>query len=68
MAQDRASVDLRNIRHRVENARSDKAWQLLPLSKKIRLLLEERLDQIEKEAQDLEEDPTEKPEKKQSGK
>lgn len=49
MAQDRTSIDLSEIRERIENARSDPLWKELSLSKKVRILLVERLEQIEKD-------------------
>jgi hypothetical protein len=45
----RVPIDLTDLRERIENARSDSAWRELSLSKKARILLQERLDQIEKE-------------------
>ncbi len=48
MAQDRVTVDLTDLRERIEDVRSDPAWKELSLSKKVRILLQERLDQIEK--------------------
>jgi hypothetical protein len=50
MKADRISIDLTNLRERVENTRNDSAWKALSLSKKVRILLEERLDEIEREA------------------
>lgn len=49
MAQDRVPIDLTDMRARIEDARSDLIWKELSLSKKVRILLQERLDQIEKE-------------------
>jgi hypothetical protein len=45
----RVPIDLSDIRERIENARSDSAWRELSLSKKVRILLQERLEQIEEE-------------------
>lgn len=45
----RVPIDLTDLRERIENARLDSAWKELSLSKKARILLQERLDQIEKE-------------------
>ena len=50
MKADRISIDLTSLRERVENTRNDSAWKALSLSKKVRILLEERLDEIEREA------------------
>lgn len=41
----RTSVDLSGIRERIEKLRPDSAWKELSLSKKIKLLLKERLEQ-----------------------
>lgn len=48
MSQNRASVDLTGIRQRIEEARSDPLWKQLSMSKKLRILIEERLDQIDR--------------------
>lgn len=47
----RVPIDLTDLRERIDNARSDSAWKELSLSKKARILLQERLEQIEKERQ-----------------
>lgn len=44
---DRISVDVSDIRERVENCRDDVAWTELPLAAKLRVLIRERLEQIE---------------------
>ena len=46
---DRLTIDISNLRDRIEVARSDAAWKQLSLNKKIQVLLEERLDAIEAE-------------------
>ncbi len=45
--QNRASVDLSDIRERIENARSDPLWKEISMSKKLRILIQEGLKQIE---------------------
>ncbi|BBD63541.1 hypothetical protein NIES2109_64160 (plasmid) [Nostoc sp. HK-01] len=49
MAQERTSIDLSELRERIENARPDPLWKELSLSKKVRILLIERLEQIEQQ-------------------
>ncbi len=49
MAQDRISIDISDLRERIENARPDPLWKELSLSKKVRILLIEQLEQVEKE-------------------
>ena len=44
---DRISIDVSDIREVVENCRSDVAWTELPLSAKLRVLIKERLAQLE---------------------
>jgi hypothetical protein len=46
---DRISVDVSDIRDQIEACRDDFAWAELPLAAKIRVLLRERLEQIEAE-------------------
>jgi hypothetical protein len=46
---DRISVDVRDLKEAVEACRSDAAWSELPLSAKIRVLVKERLEQINSE-------------------
>lgn len=46
---DRISVDVSDIRERVEACRDDVAWTELPLAAKLRVLIRERLEQIEEE-------------------
>jgi len=45
----RTPIDVSDIKDRIENCRDDVAWRELALSAKIRVLLIERLEQIEKE-------------------
>lgn len=52
---DRISVDVSDIRERVENCRNDVAWSELPLAAKLRVLIIERLAQVEKQAQENQE-------------
>jgi hypothetical protein len=47
--QDRLNIDLKGLRGRIENHRSDAAWQALSMAKKIRLLIEAGLEQTERE-------------------
>lgn len=44
---DRISVDVSDIRERVESCRDDVAWTELPLAAKLRVLIRERLEQLE---------------------
>ncbi|NEO86730.1 MAG: hypothetical protein F6J87_21100 [Spirulina sp. SIO3F2] len=44
---DRISIDVSDIREQIEQCREDVAWSELPLSAKIRVLVRERLAQIE---------------------
>lgn len=44
---DRTTINLTSVKERIENLRSDNAWRALPLSKKVVLLLEEYLDQLQ---------------------
>jgi hypothetical protein len=46
---DRISVDVSDIRERVEACRDDVAWTELPLAAKLRVLIRERLEQLEAE-------------------
>ncbi len=57
----RVPIDLTDLRERIENARSDSAWRELSLSKKARILLQERLDQIEKEQSQMDSAQQDKP-------
>ena len=44
---DRISIDVSDLRQEIENCRSDAAWTELPLSAKIRVLIKERLEQLQ---------------------
>jgi hypothetical protein len=46
---DRISVDVSDIREQVENCRNDVAWTELPLAAKLRVLIKERLEQLQTE-------------------
>ena len=46
---DRISVDVSDIREQVENCRTDVAWTELPLAAKLRVLIKERLEQLQTE-------------------
>ncbi len=47
--QDRTSVNIGDLRERIDNAREGIMWQELSLNQKIRILLQERLEEIEQE-------------------
>lgn len=49
-ARDRISVDISDIKDRVEGCRNDPAWRELSLSGKIRALVIEKLEEIERSA------------------
>jgi hypothetical protein len=49
---DRISTDVSDIREQIEQCRDDVAWSELPLAAKIRVLIKERIAQIEAEDQD----------------
>ncbi|MEM6251283.1 MAG: hypothetical protein AAF821_00030 [Cyanobacteria bacterium P01_D01_bin.156] len=49
---DRLTIDISNLRDRIEAARTDPAWKQLSLNKKIQVLLEERLDALDQEKAD----------------
>jgi hypothetical protein len=55
---DRISVDVSDIRERVETCREDVAWTELPLAAKLRVLIRERLEQIEAQQKDSGDAPT----------
>jgi hypothetical protein len=44
---DRISIDVSDLRQDIENCRNDAAWSELPLSAKIRVLIKERLEQLQ---------------------
>ena len=44
---DRISVDVSDLREQIEQCRDDVAWSELPLAAKIRVLVKERLAQLE---------------------
>lgn len=46
---DRISIDVSDIREQVESCRDDVAWTELPLAAKLRVLIKERLGQLEAE-------------------
>jgi hypothetical protein len=48
---DRLSIDVSDIREQVENCRDDVAWTELPLAAKLRVLIKERLEQLQAEKQ-----------------
>ena len=45
----RIPVDISDLRDSIESCRDDAAWAELPLAAKIRVLIRERLEQMEKE-------------------
>jgi hypothetical protein len=47
--QGRISIDVSDIREQVETCRDDVAWSELPLAAKLRVLIKERLAQIQDE-------------------
>lgn len=49
---ERISVDVSDIKDAVESCRSDVAWGELPLAAKLRVLIKERLEQLEKEKEE----------------
>lgn len=44
---DRVSIDIEGLRDRINTIRTDPAWQELSLSKKVRALLQQQLEQLE---------------------
>ncbi|MEW6496373.1 MAG: hypothetical protein AB1589_28195 [Cyanobacteriota bacterium] len=54
----RVPVNLEGLRERIEHARSDSAWKELSLSKKVRILLQERLEEVEHQNQKTTPSPT----------
>jgi hypothetical protein len=46
---DRISIDISDIRDEIDTCRSDAAWQELPMSAKIRVLVRERLELLKHE-------------------
>lgn len=46
---DRISIDVNDLREQIEQCRDDAAWSELPLAAKIRVLVKERLAEIEAE-------------------
>ncbi len=44
---DRISIDVSDLRQDIETCRNDAAWTELPLSAKIRVLIKERLEQLQ---------------------
>jgi hypothetical protein len=44
---DRVSVDISELRERIEAAKDDALWRETPITRKIRTLLIEKLDEIE---------------------
>jgi hypothetical protein len=49
---DRIPVDVSDIREAVETVRNDAAWRELALSAKLRVLIKERLEQLQQEKLD----------------
>ena len=45
---DRISIDLGELRERIENVRDDTAWKELTITQKIRTLIRDQLDALEK--------------------
>jgi hypothetical protein len=44
---ERISIDISDMRDEIDTCRDDAAWQELPLSSKIRVLIKERLELLE---------------------
>jgi hypothetical protein len=44
---ERISIDISDMRDEIDTCRNDAAWQELPLSSKIRVLIKERLELLE---------------------
>ncbi len=55
--QDRLNIDLKGLRVRIENFRSDPAWKALSMAKKIRILIEMGLSQGEEQADQATDEP-----------
>ena len=45
----RLSIDVKDIRERVENCRDTPSWREMSLTQKLRVLILERLEEIEEE-------------------
>ncbi len=45
---DRISIDLGDLRERIENVRDDTAWHELTITQKIRTLIRDQLEALEK--------------------
>ncbi|NEO30505.1 MAG: hypothetical protein F6K36_08735 [Symploca sp. SIO3C6] len=56
----RTTVNLTPVKERIETLRSDNAWNALPLSKKVVLLLEEYLELLEKSEEFDQQEPQSK--------
>ena len=50
---DRTTIVLGDLKERIENLRTDKAWHALPLSKKVMVMVEEYLEIVDKEKEQL---------------
>jgi hypothetical protein len=53
VASDRLTIDIGDLRERIETCREDASWSELAMGGKIRALLRERLDEIEEERAQL---------------
>lgn len=56
----RIPIDVSDLKEEVENCRSDAAWAELSLAAKIRVLVKERLEQINQEQSERKKSPPEK--------
>jgi hypothetical protein len=46
----RTQIDISDVQHKIETLRSDVTWRELPLSMKCRILILERLEQVEEKS------------------
>lgn len=48
-SRDRLTLDIGDLRDRIEGVRSDTSWAEMSLAQKLRVLIRERLEQLESE-------------------
>jgi ribosome-binding protein aMBF1 (putative translation factor) len=48
-SRDRLTLDIADLRERIESVRGDAAWSEMSLAQKLRVLIRERLEQMEAE-------------------
>jgi ribosome-binding protein aMBF1 (putative translation factor) len=46
-SRDRLTLDIADLRERIESVRADAAWSEMSLAQKLRVLIRERLEQME---------------------